>query len=176
MPDKQGSLGGQLCPHPTPERYKVFTPEFDTVSHDPLDIPKRYHTGIFVETDPESQRGELFNVTGDIIANSGMRFEVKESYVPGADRYFHRTTQIGWIHKTDYPIVKEILEALPRPTKQQGLDFWSKDPAQRNKMTWTKQNGDIYAPDEPRRPIVKCNEWTHQLAIPKLQDEGILHQ
>jgi hypothetical protein len=72
--------------------------------------------------------------------------------------------------------VKEILEALPRPTKQQGLDFWSKDPAQRNKMTWTKQNGDIYAPDEPRRPIVKCNEWTHQLAIPKLQDEGILHQ
>ncbi|KAJ5722221.1 hypothetical protein N7488_000256 [Penicillium malachiteum] len=154
--------------------YKVYTPEFDKVAFDPLDPRKRYHTGIFVERDPGSLEGEQFHVTGDIIARSGMRFEVRENYVPAASKYFYRTTHIGWIHKNDYPKVKGILEALPRPTKQQGLDFWSKDPAKRNKLTWTKQNGDLYGPGEERRPIIKCNEWTHELAIPKLRDEGVL--
>ncbi|KAJ5981130.1 hypothetical protein N7481_008428 [Penicillium waksmanii] len=160
--------------HRGDEWYKVFVPEFDTVAYDPLDPPKRYHTGIFVETDTETLRGALFHVTGDIIANSGMRFEVRDNYVPGASRYFHRTTEIGWIRKADYPRIRGILEALPKPTKQQGIDFWSKDPAKRNKLTWTKQNGDLYGPGEQRRPIMKCNEWTHQLAIPKLRGERIL--
>ncbi|KGO73505.1 hypothetical protein PITC_044240 [Penicillium italicum] len=175
MLDKKGSRNQQCSPLPAPERCKVFTPEFDTVAHDPLDPPKRYHTGIFIETDPGTLRGELFHVTGDIIAGSGMRFEVKDSYVPGASRHFLRTTEIGWIHKADYPRIKDILGALPKPTKQQGIDFWSKDPAKRNKLTWTKQDGELYGPDEQRRPIMKCNEWTHQLAIPKLRHEGILH-
>jgi hypothetical protein len=161
--------------HRGDEWYKVSTPEFDTVAYDPLDPPKRYHTGIFVETDAEILEGALFHVTGDIIASSGMRFEVKENYDPGADEYFHRTTVIGWIRKADYPRIRGILEALPTPTKQQGLDFWSNDPDKRNKLTWTKQNGDLYGPGEQRRPIMKCNEWTHQLAIPKLRQEGILH-
>ncbi|KAJ5737110.1 uncharacterized protein N7483_002235 [Penicillium malachiteum] len=142
--------------------YKVYTPEFDKVAYDPLDPPKRYHTGIFVERDTGSLQGEQFHVTGDIIARNGMRFEVKENYVPAASKYFHRTTHIGWIHKDDYPKIR-------------GLDFWSKDPAKRNKLTWTKQNGDLYGPGEERRPIMKCNEWTHELAIPKLRSEGVLH-
>ncbi|PLB48829.1 hypothetical protein P170DRAFT_356380 [Aspergillus steynii IBT 23096] len=161
--------------HGADEWYKVSTPEFDTVAYDPLDPPKRYHTGIFVELDAEALEGDLFHVTGDVIAASGMRFEVKENYVPGASRFFHRSTDIGWIRKVDYPRIRGILQALPRPTKQQGLDFWSKDPAKRNKLTWTKQNGDLYGPGEERRPIIKCNEWTHDLAIPKLRSEGILH-
>lgn len=161
--------------HRADEWYKVSTPELDTVAPDPLDPPKRYHTGIFVETDRDTLRGALFHVTGDIIANNGMRFEVRDNYVPGASRHFHRTTQIGWIRKADYPRIRGILEALPKPTKQQGLDFWSKDPAKRNKLTWTKENGDLYGPGEQRRPIMKCNEWTHQIAIPKLRSEGILH-
>ncbi|KAJ9266340.1 hypothetical protein DTO212C5_6427 [Paecilomyces variotii] len=154
---------------------KVSTPEFDTVAYDPLDPPKRYHTGVFVEINPETLEGDLYHVTGDIIAYSGMRFEVRQNFVPGASRFFYRTTHIGWIRKADYPRIRGILEALPRPTKQQGIDFWSHDPARRNKLTWTKQNGDLYGPGEQRRPIMKCNEWTHQLAIPKLRSEGILH-
>lgn len=161
--------------HTGDEWYRVSTPEFDTVAYDPLDPPKRYHTGIFVEIDSDNFEGDLFHVTGDIIANRGMRFEVKGNYVPGATRYFHKNTQIGWIRKADYPRVRDILEALPRPTKQQGIDFWSKEPGKRNKLTWTKQNGDLYGPGEQRRPIMKCNEWTHQLAIPKLRREGILY-
>ncbi|CAG8093299.1 unnamed protein product [Penicillium salamii] len=155
--------------------YKVFTPEFDTVAYDPLDPPKRYHTGVFVETDAGTLQGVLLQVTGDIIASSGMRFEVKENFVPAAEKYFHRTTEVGRICKSDFPRIRGILEALPTPTKQQGLDFWSLDSNKRNKLTWTKQNGDLYGPGEQRRPIMKCNEWTHQLAIPTLQREGILH-
>ncbi|CAI7659920.1 unnamed protein product [Penicillium pancosmium] len=86
MSYKQGFRSPQCSPPSASERYKVFTPEFDTVAFDPLDTPKRYHTGIFVGTDPETLRGELFYVTGDIIANSGMRFEVKDNYVPGAEK------------------------------------------------------------------------------------------
>lgn len=161
--------------HDGEEWYPVSTPELDTVAYDPLDPPKRYHTGIFVEIDQKTHKGELFHVTGDIIAKNGMRYEVRRDYDPGASRYFHGTTHIGWIRKVDFPRLAAALEALPRPTKQQGLDFWSKDPTRRNKLTWTKQNGELYGPDEPRRPIMKCNEWTHELAIPKLRSEGILH-
>ncbi|KAI9043444.1 uncharacterized protein KD926_003595 [Aspergillus affinis] len=161
--------------HGGEEWYKVSTPEFDTVAPDPLDPPKRYHTGIFVETNPKALKGSLFHVTGDIIASSGMRFEVKTDYDPGASKFFHRTTDIGWVRKADFPRIRGILEALPKPTKQQGIDFWTKDPAHWNKLTWTKQNGELYGPGEQRRPIMKCNEWTHQIAIPKLRREGILH-
>ena len=99
------------------EHYKVFTPELDTVAYDPLDPPKRYHTGIFVQKDPKAFEGDLFHVTGDIIARSGMHFEVKENYVPGASRQFHKTTEIGWIHKAEFPKIRGVLEALPTPTK-----------------------------------------------------------
>lgn len=157
------------------EWYKVSTPEYDTVAYDPLDPPKRYHIGIFVETNTETGEGSQFHVTGDIIAKNGMRFEVIENHVPATTQYFHRNTEIGWIREADYPRIRGILEALPTPTKQQGIDFWTKDPAQWNKITWTKENGELYGPNEQRRPIMKCNEWTPQLAIPKLRSEGILH-
>ncbi|KAJ5562996.1 hypothetical protein N7535_002558 [Penicillium sp. DV-2018c] len=157
------------------EWYRVFTPEFDTVAPDPLDPPKRYHTGVFIETDTESGRGDFYHVTGDIIAARGMYFAAKENYVPVTSRFFHKTTQIGWVRKADFPRIHGILKALPTPTKQQGIDFWSTDPALRHKLTWTKENGELYGPGEQRRPIMKCNEWTHQVAIPKLRDLGILH-
>lgn len=160
--------------HNEDEWYKVSTPEFDTVAFDPLDPPKRYHTGVFIETDSGASKGALFHVTGDVIAKNGMRFEVRANYVPSATKYFHKTTVIGWIRKADYTRIRGILEALPKPTKQQGLDFWSKDRLRRNKITWTKENGELYGPGEERRPIMKCNEWTHELAIPKLRQEGIL--
>ncbi|OGM39315.1 hypothetical protein ABOM_012028 [Aspergillus bombycis] len=114
--------------HGADEWYKVSTPEFDSVAYDPLDPPKRYYTGVFVQTDSKSPRGALFQVTGDIIAQKGMRFEVKRNYAPVESKLFHRTTHIGWIRKADYPRIEGILEALPTPTKQQGIDFWTKDP------------------------------------------------
>ncbi|CAG8071365.1 unnamed protein product [Penicillium olsonii] len=160
---------------PTHEWYRVLTPELDKVAFDLLDPPKRYHTGVFVALDPTTGRGTLFHVTGDVFAKSGMRYEERENYDPVSSTYFHKITGIGWIRKADYSRIGPVLRALPKPTKQQGLDFWSLDPLLRNKLTWTKENGELYGPGEERRPIMKCNEWTHELAIPKLRDEGILH-
>jgi hypothetical protein len=45
--------------------YRVCIPQLDTVAHDPLDPGKRYHDGIWVESDPGTGTGMLFNVTGD---------------------------------------------------------------------------------------------------------------
>jgi hypothetical protein len=156
--------------------YRVFQPELDTVAFDPLDPAKRYHTGIFVETEQELDKGTLFHVTGDVIAGSGMIYEERDNYAPTKEEHFVRSPQIGWILKTDYHSGRfsNILRALPRPTKQQGLNFWKPDPNhRRTEIIWTKENGEPYGPGEERRPVMKCNEWTEQLAIPKLRAEGV---
>ncbi|RDW90430.1 uncharacterized protein DSM5745_02205 [Aspergillus mulundensis] len=158
--------------------YRVFIPQIDSVAFDPLDPPKRYHEGIFVTTNDRERTGTLFHVTGDVIAAGGMRYEAKDGYDPLSSRHFHAMPFVGWVRKDDYHSgrIDSVLRALPRPTKQQGLNFWQKkeDPTEETEMIWTKQNGDPYKPGEPRRPIFKCNEWTHQYAVPALRNAGIL--
>jgi hypothetical protein len=157
--------------------YAVFNPSFDTVAFDPLDPQKRYHEGIFVEDNPETQKGIMFHVTGDIIAASGMRFELKIGYAAWASVHLHSYPQIGWVRRADFESgrIEAMLRALPTPTRQQGLNFWGKGPSSGyHEYIWTKENGEPYGPGEQRRPIIKCNEWTHQLAIPALINAGIL--
>ncbi|EPS33418.1 hypothetical protein PDE_08380 [Penicillium oxalicum 114-2] len=149
----------------------VFNPSFD-----PLGPQKRYLKGIFVETDPQTQEGTMLHVTGDIITPSGMRFEVKEGYEAGSSIHLHSFPQIGWVPRADMQSrrIETVLRALPTPTKQV-LKFWGKGPESGyHDYIWTKKNGDPYGPGEQRRPIMKCNEWTHQLAIPTLINAGIL--
>ncbi|KKZ60747.1 hypothetical protein EMCG_04596 [[Emmonsia] crescens] len=160
------------------ERYRVFRLLLDTVAHDPLDPPKRYHEGIFVETNPENGKGTLFHVTGDIIAANGMRYEEKSSYTPTLSQYLHKSEQIGWIIPAHFHSkrISAILENLPTPSKQQGINFWEPDPdTGLHPIIWTKENGDRYGPGEKRRPIIKCNEWTNLTAIPALRTAGVLH-
>jgi hypothetical protein len=157
--------------------FRVFTPELDSVAHDPLDPAKRYHTGIFILTIPSLGTGTMFQVTGDIISQNGMRYEEKSDYLPGSEAPLHRSILIGVISKTDFDrgVVSTILSSLPTPSKQQGLNFWNKDPQTgRHELIWTKANGDPYGPGETRRPTFKCNEWTSQYAIPALRDAGVL--
>ncbi|KAJ5121610.1 uncharacterized protein N7515_009571 [Penicillium bovifimosum] len=135
MSDKKGSNNQQCSLLPAPERYEVSTPEFDTAADDELDPTKRYHRGVFAERGPEG-KGDLFHVTGDIIAAGGMKFKVKEGMVPIETMHYYRTKEVGWIYKADYPKIYDILDALPTPTKQQGLDFWSQGPG-RNRLTLT---------------------------------------
>ncbi|KAL4918197.1 hypothetical protein BDW62DRAFT_69353 [Aspergillus aurantiobrunneus] len=133
--------------------------------------------GIFVETNPAAGQGTLFHVTGDVIAASGMRYEERTEDIPRTSAELHRYTQIGFVSKADYDSgrVSSILRALPRPTKQQGVNFWEADPVTgRNEIIWTKENGERYGSGEQRRPIFKCNEWTNLLAVPALHNEGVL--
>lgn len=142
-----------------------------------MDPTKRYHDGIFIETDPTTGQGTLFNVTGDIIAASGMRYEVKESWMPGQDSPVHRITQLGWVRRADFDsgAVGEVLRCLPSPTRQQGINFWEVDAGTgRHELVWTKESGELYGPGEQRRPAFKCNEWTAEYAIPALRSSGIL--
>ena len=174
----QQNLSQQSRQTPSQERsFRVFRPELDSVAHDPLDPAKRYHTGIFVETNPSLGTGTMFQVTGDVISQSGMRYEEKVDYLPGSEAPLHRSTLIGVILKSDFDrgIVSTILSSLPTPSKQQGLNFWEKDPQTgRHELIWTKENGDPYGPGETRKPTFKCNEWTSQYAIPALRDAGVL--
>ncbi|KAK2767025.1 hypothetical protein FQN54_006343 [Arachnomyces sp. PD_36] len=159
--------------------YRVLQPEFDTVAHDPLDPPKRYHTGIFIETNQTRAEGKLFHVTGDVIAANGMWYEERQYHAARDLTETHRydDTQIGWVLRADYDSgrIGSVLRALPRPTKQQGINFWEIDPVTgRHEIIWTKENGERYAPGEERRPVFKCNEWTNRLAAPALRETGIL--
>lgn len=133
--------------------------------------------GVFVEIDQSNGRGTLFHVTGDIIAASGMRYDERRNFIPGASAPLHRITQIGWILKADYDSgrISTILQTLPTPPKQQGINFWEPDPVTgRHDLIWTKENRERYGPDERRRPTFKCNEWTAQYAIPALRNAGVL--
>lgn len=167
----------QQAVKPKTEWCRVFKPEIDSVANDPLDPVKRYHDGVFVELDSANGKGTFFHVTGDIIANGGMRYEEKRGYQPGASGRLYRNTHIGWVLKRqhDSGSIGAVLRALPKPTKQQGINFWEKDPRTgRHEIIWTKENGDRYGPNEQRRPVFKCNEWTAGYAIPTLRSRGIL--
>lgn len=156
--------------------YRVFRPEIDSAAHDPLDPRKRYHDGVFVELDYTTGEGTSFHVTGDIIAATGMRYEEKSHFIPGSEAALHRMTFLGYVRQADFDSskVSAVLRALPTPTKQQGINFWKKsDVPGEIEMIWTKENGEPYETDEPRRPIVKCNEWTTD-AITELRDQEIL--
>ncbi|KAF2208111.1 hypothetical protein CERZMDRAFT_114826 [Cercospora zeae-maydis SCOH1-5] len=156
--------------------FRVFKPEIDSVAHDPIDPVKRYHDGIFVELDRTTGEGTFFHVTGDIIAARGMRYEERDGFIPGQSGRLHQTTQLGWVLKTDFDSgrISSILRALPTPTKQQGVNFWKKSTIPGEiEIIWTKENGEPYGPNEPRRPVMKCNEWT-DLAASTLRSQGVL--
>jgi hypothetical protein len=132
---------------------------------------------VFVELDIATGKGTFFHVTGDILAKSGMRYEERPNYQPGASGRLHKNTHIGWTLKSDCTsgIISDVLRALPKPTKQQGINFWEPNPLTgRYDIIWTKEDGEPYGPNEERRSVFKCNEWTANHAIPTLRSQGIL--
>lgn len=157
--------------------HRVSKTEIDSAAYDPLDPVVRYHDGVFVEHDPDSGKGTLHHVTGDIIAARGMRYEERRGWTPGQSANLQAITFIGYVSKADFDAgrISDVLRALPTPPKQQGLNFWERNPRTgMHDVIWTKEDGEPYAPGEPRRPIFKCNEWTAQYAIPALWNAKLL--
>lgn len=106
-----------------------------------------------------------------------MRYEEKDQWAPGQSARLNAMVALGFICKADYDAgrVTQVLKALPTPPKQQGINFWQKNPRTgRHDLMWCKENGDPYKPGEQHRRIFKCNEWTEELAIPALRGAGIL--
>ena len=105
-----------------------------------------------------------------------MRYEQRDDWTPGDSGPLHGLTFLGYVRKEDYDSgeVGKILGGLPTPPKQQGINFWEKDPVTgRHELIWTREDGEPYGPGEERRKVFKCNEWTVK-AIERLKELGLL--
>jgi hypothetical protein len=109
----------------------------------------------------------MFQVTGDVINQSGMSYEERFDYLAGSEALLHRLMPLGVMSKADFDrgVVGTTLRALPTPSKPR---------TGRHELIWTKENGDPYGPGETRRPAFMCNEWTSHYAIPTLRDAHVL--
>nr|POF04252.1 hypothetical protein CFP56_22007 [Quercus suber] len=138
-----------------------------------LDMPSpRFHTAIFVETNARGAgTGTKHHVTGDI--TTGMRYESKP--YPSADDAgtLHSKDLLGHADSLLYPqAFDDVLRTLSAPPKQKAFNIAT----MRTEPVKSWEPLTFYQAGEPRRPLVKCTEWTEQEAIPALQREGLIVQ
>ena len=148
--------------------YNVYKIKYTISIPDP-DMPSpRYHNVIFVQTQADGG-GMIHHVTGDI--TSGMRYDTKPGKRPEASDTFFAKEFIGTIKATDYPHeMNRVLEAQPPPPKQKHFNIATM------KTEQMKPDGTFYKPGEARPPMIKCTEWTVNLAIPALYASGIVQK
>lgn len=148
--------------------YKVYKIRYTIAIPDP-DMPSpRYHNVIFVETGPDGS-GIIHHVTGDI--TSGMYYDTKRGRRPEESESFYAKEYLGVVKTSDYPHrVDQVLRAQPPLPKQKHFNVKTM------KMEQIKPDGTFYAPGEPRRPMIKCTEWTVNQAIPALYASRILQR
>lgn len=70
--------------------HNVYSTQSHLAVQDPDTPGPRYHTVIFVETDPASGSGFDHHVTGDLV--TGMRYERRAAPRPEASATFHAMT------------------------------------------------------------------------------------
>ncbi|KAI0532883.1 hypothetical protein GGR58DRAFT_147600 [Xylaria digitata] len=154
--------------HNPKQYYAVWKLRFNLVAQDPDTTSIRYHTTIFVETNP-SKSGVLYHVIGNI--TSGMTYEKKSSDKPESSKSFHSKEFLGYTDATTHP--KEwdsVLSRVPPPEKQKA--FNTKTTRTEQVKTWNPLT--FYQPGENCSPLVKCTEWTEQRAIPALEEAGLI--
>ena len=150
--------------------YKVYKAQYVLGLQDPAFNETRYHTVVFIETDADGG-GYIHHVTGDIASPDGMEYQRKRGRQPEQSDTFHGKTYLGRVRASDYPdVVERLLQSLPRPPRQRRFNP--------NKMLWEqcKPDGSYYSPHEAPPPYMKCTEWTEQMAIPTLQQHGLILQ
>ena len=154
---------------PTPQRFNVYKVRDGPVDPPDPDVPGvRYHHVIFVETAADGT-GVVHNVTGDLVV--GMHYERRPSPRPEASESFYSKEFLGTVLASSYPsAIDRVCEALPPPPPQKKFNVTT--------MTTEpfKPDGTFYKPGEPRRPLIKCTEWTEQQAIPALLLSGAVER
>ncbi|KAJ9293160.1 hypothetical protein DTO271G3_8104 [Paecilomyces variotii] len=153
--------------------YPVYKIKSNLAVQDP-DMPQpRYHTIIFVETNPDRLgSGIKHHVTGDIV--SGMCYE-SVHFNPNDPEIFesiHSKELVGYTAISAYPHVwEQVLTNIPPPGKQKAFNV-------KTMKTEPVKSWDpiitFYDPGEPRRQLMKCTEWTERLAIPALKSSGLI--
>lgn len=160
-----------LSAQSTAQRSNVYKVRYGPVDPPDPDVPGvRYHNVIFVETD-EDGSGIIHHVTGDLV--DGMHYERKPSPRPEDDdtRRFYDKEFLGTVLASSHPAAfDEVLRAQPPPPRQKRFN------AKTLRTELFKPDGGFYEPGEPRRPLVKCTEWTQQQAIPALLQSGTIER
>ncbi|GKZ59163.1 hypothetical protein AnigIFM49718_005024 [Aspergillus niger] len=151
--------------------YPVYIIRIHLEMPDP-DLPSpRYHTAIFVETDPVTGSGTIHEVTGDITSPEGMYYESKLAPRPeSVDNFFSRTL-LGMTEAAHYPNSwDKVLRDIPAPPQQKAFNV------KRMKTEPFKRLSplEFYEAGEERRPLVKYTEWVVDKAIPALRKAGLL--
>ncbi|KAI9934789.1 hypothetical protein ASPWEDRAFT_44301 [Aspergillus wentii DTO 134E9] len=153
-----------------PEKYPVSLIRFTLALDDP-DLPSpRYHTTIFVETEIDGS-GWLHQVNGDITSPGGMQYDPKFSSKPEDTENFYSSAPLGVTDASIYPSAwNALLRGLPAPPRQKAFNTktFKTEPFK------TLEPLTFYEPGEPRRPLVKCTEWTLNGAIPALRSAGLI--
>ncbi|KAI9040403.1 uncharacterized protein KD926_008360 [Aspergillus affinis] len=150
--------------------YQVFLVKFHLGIQDP-DIPgERQHTTIFVQTS-EDGSGTIHQVTGDVTASDGMYYFPAPADDPTCSEDFRSSQKLGVTPTASHPDQwNQVLGSLPAPPQQKAFNLST----MRTEPFKTKDPLTFYRPGEPRKPLVKCTEWTMESAIPTLESRGLL--
>lgn len=168
-----------------PSQYSVYLFRFKLALSDP-DMPSpRYHTLLFVATEPEpgsepgtrrTGKGYTHEVTGDITSPQGMTYtqtHVQEDL--STTESFLSKELLGYTDAAAYLAGSwdRVLRNLPRPPQQKAFNRVT----MRTEPFKSLEPLVFYRPDEGRevrRPLWKCTEWTLELAVLALRGSGLI--
>lgn len=155
----------------TPSQFKVFKLKFTLSITDP-DMPQpRYHHIIFVESNPHDGSGFKFHVTGDVTSANGMQYQSIDYHDPKSSKTLFASEQLGWTDAANFKSrFDAVLKACPPPPQQKAFNTKT----MKTEPFKTKSPLTFYAPNEARKPLKKCTEWTEQQAIPALRAAGLI--
>ncbi|PWY96702.1 hypothetical protein BO94DRAFT_530080 [Aspergillus sclerotioniger CBS 115572] len=151
--------------------YSVYLIKTHLAIQDP-DLPSpRYHTTIFVETDPITGSGHIHEVDGDITSREGMHYHSRSAPRPETSDTFFSRTLLGHTPAAGYPETWDtVLKAVPPPPQQKAFNIkrMQTEPFKSLSPLVFYENG------EERGPLMKCPEWVVDKAIPVLKEVGCL--
>lgn len=149
-------------------RFNVYKVRYRLAIQDPDGPGLRYHTVIFVESEAD-QTGWSHDVNGDLVSHSGMTYQRTRGDRPETSETFFNKELLGTVSEFHYPAAFDaVCTAQPAPPRQKAFNMATM------KTEPCKPDGTFYQPGEPRRPLIKCTEWTERQAIPALRQSGLL--
>ncbi|KAJ5929211.1 hypothetical protein N7454_007059 [Penicillium verhagenii] len=152
--------------------YEVYLARYNLAMQDP-DMPSpRFHTAIFVETGADKS-GIQWHVTGDVTSANGMIYTPQPRQSPEYSRSLHSLDKLGITPMSKHPADWDrVLRRIPAPPQQKAFNIKT----MKTEPFKTLAPLTFYEPGEPRRPLVKCTEWTLDLAIPALRANRLIIQ
>lgn len=154
------------------EYYEVYLVRHTLAMPDP-DVPgPRFHTSIFVKTAADKS-GIQYHVTGDITSANGMVYNPQPKGYPEDSQSFHSLEKLGVTPVSSHPADWDrVLGSVPAPHQQKAFNTKT----MKTEPFKTKAPLAFYGPGEPRRPLIKCTEWTLERALPALRANGLIIQ